>query len=77
MKKYIIKYDNVFNDVADKKVFYHETISECTNKQVMNVYVESISSYKKKAKVFFDKAEAERVLLMFEQHYRKPTILIK
>jgi hypothetical protein len=65
METFIIKY-KMRIDGDDDVTAFHENIKNCENLSVMNVYVEHITYDKKKAKVFFDKEEAERVAKMFE-----------
>lgn len=63
MKKYIIElYTKVNGKVG---TYYHEKITESTRNDTMNVYVEHITTSKRKAKVFYDKGEAQRFATLF------------
>ena len=65
MNKYIIKYKTKVN--GTDKTTYHENITPNTNNSVMNVYVEHVTEDRKKAKVFYDQEEAQKVCAMFSK----------
>ena len=73
MKKYIIKYLAKVNGVNIK--LYHESININQNKDTMNVYVESLTTDIKIAKIFYDKGEAIKVSNLFAYEYQKPKII--
>jgi hypothetical protein len=73
MKKYIIKYNSKVNGINIK--LYHESININTHKDTMNVYVESLTTDKKLAKVFYDKEEAIKVSNLFACEYQIPIII--
>jgi hypothetical protein len=49
------------------KTFYHQSLAINQNKSVMNVYIESITSIKKEALRFYDKAEAEGMAVLMSR----------
>ena len=55
--------------------YYHEDIISQKNNQVMNMYVENITSERKKAKVFYDKQEAERIGVLFSSKHQVASVL--
>ena len=59
MEKYIIELHTKVN--GKFQVGYHEKITESTRKDTTNVYVEHITTDKKKAKRFFEQEEAEKI----------------
>lgn len=63
METWIIKYNSKINGKFE--VVYHEDIKNSTNKEAMNVYVEHVTSDKRKAKRFYDKDEAQHVANWF------------
>jgi hypothetical protein len=63
MEKYLIELQTKINGEFQKG--YHEKLMESTNKYAMNVYVEHVTTDKRKAKRFFDKDEAERFATLF------------
>jgi hypothetical protein len=73
MDKYIIVREMKMNGVPT--TLYFETVSECKNNQVMNVFQEHITRDKAKAKRFYDIEEAERFKALFSREYNTSTIL--
>jgi hypothetical protein len=73
MNKYIIQIN--YKVDGDSKPLFFETISECTNNQVMNVFQEHLTSKKEKAKRFYDLEEAERFNHLFNASNRISKIL--
>jgi len=57
------------------KTFYHEDISNQKNNEVMNVYAEHITDKISKAKVFYDKDEAERIGKLFDNDYHVSEVI--
>lgn len=73
MNKYIIQIN--YKVDGDSKPLYFETISECTNNQVMNVFQEHLTSKKDKAKRFYEIEEAEKFQQLFSSSNRISKIL--
>jgi len=73
MERYIIKYNAKVNGINIK--LYHESININQHEDTMNVYVESVTTDRKLAKVFYDKEEAIKVSNLFAYEYQKPTII--
>lgn len=73
MNKYIIQIN--YKVDGDSRPLYFETISECTNNQVMNVFQEHLTSNKEKAKRFYDLEEVERFKQLFSASNRTSKIL--
>jgi len=67
MDKYIIERKVKID--SEIKTLYFETLSECKNNQVMNVFQEHLTKDKTKAKRFYDKEEAERFRVLFNMSY--------
>lgn len=63
MEKYLIELNTKVNGEWQKG--YHEKISESTRKDTMNVYVEHVTTDKRKAKRFYDEEEARRFAALF------------
>lgn len=59
------------------ETLYHENITPTTSIEVNNVYQEHLTSDKKKAKVFYDIKEAQRVSDFFTQEYRTSKVITK
>lgn len=74
MEKYII--ERTLKGTLSKTKFYFETVSECKNNQVMNVFEEHLTKDKAKAKRFYDKEEAERFATLFDSSYSSSEVLI-
>ena len=55
--------------------YYHENITPQKNNQAMNIYVEEVTIEKKKAKIFFDKEEAEKIGVLFASKFHISIIL--
>lgn len=73
MKEYIIK---IQVKVDGKwKTGYHENILNQTVKWAVNMYVEDITIYKRKAKKFLDKKEAENIAKMFSDKFQTAKII--
>ena len=60
---YIIKY--LIRVDGKLKILYHENITLSTSKECSNVYMEHLTSYKKKALVFYTKEEAVKIADLF------------
>ena len=73
MDKYVIEYDSKVNGINIK--LYHESININKNKDAMNVYVESLTTDIKIAKIFYDKEEAIKVSTLFAYEHQIPTII--
>ena len=65
MEKYIIQYKMKIN--GKMETVFHENITPSERTDTMNVYVEHLTSDKKKAKIFYDKEEAELVDKLFSR----------
>jgi hypothetical protein len=63
MEKYIIELQTKINGNFEKG--YHEKLTESTRKDTMNVYVEHVTTDKRKAKRFYDADEAQRFATLF------------
>jgi len=63
METWIIKYDLKINGKFE--IVYHKDISNSENKSAMNVYVEHVTSDKRKAKRFYNKEEASNIAKCF------------
>lgn len=74
MEKYIIEIR--LGGTVSKTKFYFETLSECTNNQVMNVFVEHLTKDKAKAKRFYDMEEAIRFKALFNQGYGRTSQIL-
>lgn len=72
MAKYIIEYTTTIN--GGKIKTYHEKISINDNLSANNIYVEHITPDIKKAIIFYDKDEAEKISNVFSNKYNIPTI---
>lgn len=64
METFVIKWEIKFDGKFKEK--FHENITPQKNKEAMNMYVENITVDKSKAKVFYKKSEAEKVINLFE-----------
>lgn len=73
MEKYIIEYDSKVNGINIK--LYHESININQHEDTMNVYVESLTTDIKIAKIFYDKEEAIKVSNLFAYEHQIPTII--
>ncbi len=73
MNKYIIQIN--YKVDGDSRPLFFETISECNNNQVMNVFQEHLTSKKEKAKRFYELEEAERFKQLFNASNRTSKIL--
>jgi hypothetical protein len=63
MEKYIIELETKVNGKWEKG--YHENLTASTRKDTMNVYVQHVTTDKRKAKRFYDKEEAQRFATLF------------
>lgn len=75
MEKYII--ERILRGTLSENKFYFETVKECTNKEVMNVFEEHITRDKSKAKRFYDKEEAQRFADLFGDYGSSKVIPVK
>jgi hypothetical protein len=73
MEKYLIELETKVNGKWEKG--YHETLTESTNKQAMNVYVEHVTYDKRKAKRFYDKEEAQRFATLFSNNFQYAKVI--
>lgn len=74
MEKYIIEIR--LGGTKSETKFYFETITECKNKEVMNVFVEHITKDKTKAKRFYDIEEAIRFQKLFNDGYGRSSKIL-
>jgi hypothetical protein len=72
MDKYIIEWETIVG--GETKTHYHEKMEYNSNDGVMNVYVEHITSEKKKALRFYNENEAINVARMFHSLLHRPRI---
>lgn len=63
MTKFIIELQTKVNGEFQKG--YHEKLTESKRDDTMNVYVEHVTTDKKKAKRFYDEDEAQRFATLF------------
>lgn len=75
MDKHIIKYQTKVN--GDYVTLYHESIILNTIKDSMNVYVESLTTDIKLARVFYEWGEAVKVSELFDSLQYEQTIIKK
>lgn len=73
MEKYLIELDTKVNGKWQKG--YHENLTNNENKQAMNVYVQHITSDKRKAKRFYDKEEAQKFATLFESQFQTAKVI--
>ena len=73
MEKYIIKYRTKTN--GKWVTVYHMDITENNNDETMNVYVEHLTRYKRKAKQFHEQGEAILVAALFENDYQLAEVI--
>ena len=73
MKKYIIRRFIKMN--GKFKTLYHEKLELSTNKFAMNVYVENVTKVKKKALVFYDLKEADKMAAFLTDEASTCTVL--
>ena len=75
METYIIRVRTKIN--GKFKTCYHENITPTKRKDVMNVYTEHLTGTKKKAKIFYDKEEAEKVMKMFSHEFSTGEVIVR
>ena len=73
MEKYLIELETKVNGTWEKG--YHENITNNENKQAMNVYVECVTTDKRKAKRFYDKEEAQRFATLFSNNFQYAKVI--
>jgi len=75
MDKHIIKYQTKVN--GDYVTLYHESIILNITKDSMNVYVESLTTDIKLARIFYERGEAVKVAQLFDSLQYDKTIIKK
>lgn len=76
MERFIIQYN--LKMLGDWGYVYHENIINTSPKSdVMNVYTEFLGGDRRKAKIFYDKNEAEKVANFFKSEIQIPKIIKK
>lgn len=75
MEKYLIQYATKVN--GEYVTLYHESIILNTIKDSMNVYVESLTTDIKLARVFYEREEAFKVSQLFDSLQYEHTIIKK
>jgi hypothetical protein len=73
METYIIELETKVEGKWKKG--YHETLIDSQRKDTMNVYVECVTTDKKKAKRFYDKDEAQRFATLFSNNFQYAKVI--
>lgn len=73
--RYIIKV--ILTQPGNTEALYHEKLELTTNKSVTNVYTQHLTSDKKKALVFYDKDEADKMAVFLTDSFLKASVIKK
>jgi hypothetical protein len=73
MEKYLIELETKVNGEWQKG--YHQDLTNNNNKQAMNVYVQHVTTDKRKAKRFYDKEEAQKFATLFESKFQTAKVI--
>lgn len=73
MEKYLIELETKVNGKWQKG--YHQDLTNNENKQAMNVYVQHVTSDKRKAKRFYDRDEAQKFATLFESQFQTAKVI--
>jgi hypothetical protein len=73
--QYIIKV--ILTQPGNTETLYHEKLELSKNKSATNVYVQHLTSDKKKALIFYDKEEADKMAVFVTDSFLKASVIKK